>query len=101
MSKKRDIITPKQVTSWLKGMSSEEVITTLAAESPIENELSKRVICEAIAACRHQLLFLMDEQENGRLKADDARIIPGLASNVGRLLDKLETLKAPIERFDV
>ena len=101
VTKKKDTPDAKRIQNWLKDLSHDEFVAKLVSESPIENELSKVVIAETVAACRKQLLDLVHLHEVQDLKVDERRIIPALASNIGRLLEKLETLKAPAETFDL
>ena len=101
MVKKKKQITPEQTANLMKNLNFDELVQKLIAESPIEGEATKLLLAESAAACRFELrVILAKQQRDGKLLGDEIRVIPGLTSNMRRLLERLGTTTLIEEEFE-
>ena len=99
-SKKKQL-SPEQTANLMKNLNFDELVQKLIAESPIEGEATKLLLAESAAACRFELrVILAKQQRDGKLLGDEVRVIPGLTSNMRRLLERLGTTTLIEEEFE-
>ena len=77
-----------------------ELVDKLMSESPIEGTATKLLLAESVAALRFELRVLLAKQKEGKIRAEEVRVIPGLASNIRRTLERLGTTNPVEEDFD-
>ena len=89
---KQNQLSPEQSANLMKNLNFDELVQKLIQESPIEGEATKLLLAESAAACRFELRIILEKQQrDGRLLGDEIRVIPGLASNMRRILERLGT----------
>ena len=89
---KQNQLSPEQSANLMKSLDFDELVQKLIEESPIEGEATKLLLAESAAACRFELrIILAKHQRDGKLLGDEIRVIPGLTSNMRRLLERLGT----------
>lgn len=100
MTKKKQKAVPEKLAELMANLSFAELVAKLMSESPIEGEMTKLCLAESAAALRFELRFLLAKQKEGKIRAEEVRVIPGLASNLRRILERLGTTQPVEEDFD-
>ncbi len=86
MTQRQNILemTPRARRAYAKRIASK-----LVGESPLRRKKTKEVLAESTAALKLQLETLTEKQAEGTLKAEEARTMPALASQMLRNLTSL------------